>query len=85
VDWEFAHATTEQKIKARMSSFVKWGLLSIVSFIVICGISYFQSHETEKVLEEQFQMQVASSSSSDSSGHSTSSSSSSHSSSSSTS
>jgi len=54
VDWEFAHITTEQKIKARISSFIKWALLSIVSFIVICAISYFQSHETEKVLEEQF-------------------------------
>lgn len=52
VDWEFAHVLTPTKIKSRFSSFCKFAILSIISFAVICAISYFQSHETDKVLEK---------------------------------
>lgn len=40
VDWEFAHVTTDDKIKSRIISFIKWALLSIASFVVIFLISY---------------------------------------------
>lgn len=56
VDWEFAHVATESKIKSRIISFLKWALLSLVSFSVICGIQYFQSHETEIVLAETLKL-----------------------------
>lgn len=58
VDWEFAHVDTNQKVKSRVKSFIEWALLSILSFLVILAISYYQQHKTEVLLEEEFELYI---------------------------